>query len=314
MPLPLAALALGTMGAQALGGITQGITGYLSAKDQLKAAKQAQGAITNSYNQATGYQQPFYNAGQQGLQQLQTGNYETATPGIYQPGEQQPQYQADQFNYQQSPGYQFQLEQGQQAALGSAAGRGAGLSGSTLKALAKYGTGLAAQDYGNEFDRYMRGRQQNYNEYAGGLEQYNKNRLFGSEEAQQDYLNRASQAAGRYGRAQDLANYGERAGTNLSNLATDYGGNLAGLYGAQGNIKAARTQAIGQAVGNTLGNMANTGMDYYAMQGMGNLGNLGQAAAKTPQMASANVSNAFNNSAYGKAFNDMGTSAGLRRY
>lgn len=307
---PLTLGMLGTAGAQAIGGLTQGITGYLAAKDQLKAAKQAQGAITNAYGQATGYQQPFYNAGQQGLQQLQNGNYETATPGIYQNGEQQPMYQAPEFNFQQDPGYQFQLQQGQQAALGSAAGRGAGLSGSTLKALAKYGTGLADQSYGNAFDRYMRGRTQGYQEYTGNLGQYNKNRDFGSGEAQQDYLNRATETAGRYGRAQDLANYGERAGTNLSNLATDYGGNLAGLYGAQGNIRSAGTQAVGQAVGSTLGNMANTGLDYLTMGSLLNGGGLG-GKKFTPQESAAK---AFEKTLYGKAYNGMGTSAGLRKY
>jgi hypothetical protein len=221
----------------------------MAANKQIKAANQAQGAITDSYNKAQTYQQPYFNAGQQGLAQMQAGDYGVNAPGVYQSGEQQPQYTADQFNFQQDPGYQFQLQQGQDAALGSAAGRGAGLSGSTLKALAKYGTGLANQSYGDSFNRYMQGRQQNLGEYQTNLGQFNQNRNFGAGQQQQNYENLNQQSNQRYGRALNLGQMGQTAAGNLANMATDYGSNLAGLYGQRGNAEASGVMGIAQGVG-----------------------------------------------------------------
>ena len=295
-------------GAQAVGAIPGAIGNYYAKKAQLKALGKAQGAITdaygnsqgaltNSYGRAQEYQQPYMNAGQVGLNRMMNGNFDVATPGEYKSSEQQPTYQAPEFNYQKSPGYDFQMQQGQQAALGSAAGRGAGLSGSTLKALTKYGTGLAAQDYGNEFNRYMQNRQQGFGEYQTGLGQYNNNRLFGAGQQQQDYLNRNQQATQSYGRAQDLGNYGQTAagnlsnmanvyGTNMANMSTGYGNSLANLYGAQGQVNANYATGQGQLAGNTLGNMMNAGMQGYSM------GNMMQSPQYLPASMNPN-SNSF---------------------
>ena len=55
--------------------------------------------------------------------------------------------------FQQSPGYQFNLDQGNQAMERMAAARGLRLSGGTLKEGAKFASGLASQDYGNWWNR-----------------------------------------------------------------------------------------------------------------------------------------------------------------
>jgi hypothetical protein len=75
--------------------------------------------------------------------------------------------------YQASPGYQFALDQGIQAAQRSnSAMRN---SGATMAALTKYGAGLAAQDYGNtrDFLGRMTGQEQ---QYGLGQEQNANNR------------------------------------------------------------------------------------------------------------------------------------------
>lgn len=54
-------------------------------------------------------------------------------------------------NYLNSTGYNFQMNQGQQAITGSAAARGILNSGATAKALTNYGQGLA----GNSFNNYL---------------------------------------------------------------------------------------------------------------------------------------------------------------
>lgn len=50
--------------------------------------------------------------------------------------------------YTSSPGYDWQMQQGQRAIDGSAASRGNLFSGATLRAQQQFGQGLAAQDYG----------------------------------------------------------------------------------------------------------------------------------------------------------------------
>lgn len=55
--------------------------------------------------------------------------------------------------FQASPGYQFSLDQGTQAALRGASAAGMLTSGNTLTALTQYGTGLANQEYGSWLDR-----------------------------------------------------------------------------------------------------------------------------------------------------------------
>jgi hypothetical protein len=53
----------------------------------------------------------------------------------------------------QTPGYQFRLAQGQQALERSAAARGRALSGQQLQALTGYGQGMAAQEFGDYYNR-----------------------------------------------------------------------------------------------------------------------------------------------------------------
>jgi hypothetical protein len=55
--------------------------------------------------------------------------------------------------FQTSPGYQFSLDQGTQAALRGASAAGMLSSGNTLTALSQYGTGVANQEYGSWLDR-----------------------------------------------------------------------------------------------------------------------------------------------------------------
>ena len=54
---------------------------------------------------------------------------------------------------QADPGYQFQLQQGNQALERSLAARGLGQSGAALKAAQEYGQGLANQTYNDYFNR-----------------------------------------------------------------------------------------------------------------------------------------------------------------
>jgi hypothetical protein len=67
----------------------------------------------------------------------------------------QPAADAAMANFQQSPGYQWQLQQGLQATDAGAAAKGMLRSGATLKAEQTFGQGLANQDFTQYYNRLM---------------------------------------------------------------------------------------------------------------------------------------------------------------
>jgi hypothetical protein len=58
---------------------------------------------------------------------------------------------------------------------------------------------------------------------------------------------------------------GQQAAGNMSDLATGYGSNLAGLYGTQGQIQAGGRVAAANSINQGIGGMANTGMDALTL-------------------------------------------------
>lgn len=68
-----------------------------------------------------------------------------------------------------TPGYQFQLQQGEEALQNSAAARGGLLSGGTAKALDQYSQGLASTNYQNTYNNALNAYQQNYGQYTNQL-------------------------------------------------------------------------------------------------------------------------------------------------
>lgn len=260
-PLTLGLIAGGSAGIQALSGLYGANQQRVASRDQLRALGRAQGAITGAYDKAQGYQTPYLQAGQEGLSRMMGGNYDVAVPGQpTMPGE----YVAPEFRYQEDPGMAYRMRIGQQAVQSGAAAQGQGLSGSTLKALARFGQDLGSQEYGNAFDRYMAQRRQGLGEYQTNLGRAQD--IWGQ---QKDvYGMGAEQAQRRYGRAADLGQMGQTAAGNLSNMASDYGSNLAGLYGIGGQIKAAGRTAAANSMMQGIGGAANTGMDYLTLQSL----------------------------------------------
>ena len=57
-------------------------------------------------------------------------------------------------DFRADPGYQFSFDEGTRAVQGSAAAKGGLLSGGAMRALTRYGTGLADQQYGSYLDRF----------------------------------------------------------------------------------------------------------------------------------------------------------------
>lgn len=280
--LPLALMAGGGMLAKGLGGLYAGNQQRIAARDQQRAIQRAQGAITDAYGKAQGYQQPYLQAGQVGLGRMMDGNYDVNVPQ-YQRAVTPGPYQAEQFNFEADPGYAYRLKTGQEAVQSGAAAQGQGLSGSTLKALARFGSELGSQEHANAFDRYMRGRGQSLAEYQtnlGAAERAGERDWGGAKDI---YSMGAEQAQRRYGRAADLGTMGERAAGNLSDMATNQGSNLASLYGTGGQISAANRMARAQNAINTIGGMADTGMDALTLGYLGQGGGAGGVIPRLPR-------------------------------
>ncbi len=105
--------------------------------DALGRIDSASTASTAGYDQAMGYQQPYSEAGTQALSEI------AAAMGLRGPEE----AAAALSRFRDTPGYQFQMEQGVNALDRSAASQGGLYSGAQGMALTQYGQGLADQTF-----------------------------------------------------------------------------------------------------------------------------------------------------------------------
>lgn len=125
-------------------------------------------------------------------------------------------------DFQQDPGYEFRLTEGQKAIERSAAARGGLQSGSALKAAARFGQEMGSQEYANAFSRYQTNRSNQMNP------------LFA------------------------LMNTGIGAANNLTNAAGQQGQNQANNIYNTGNAIASGQVGSANAWGNAFGNVANS--------------------------------------------------------
>jgi hypothetical protein len=141
----------------AIGSTIGGIMGAGAASDAATAQQNASQNAQNTLNTANqGVQQnyqPYQAAGTSALSKLTSS---VTNPTAF-----------NMSDFMSDPGYQFTLQQGQNAINSSAAAKGNALSGGTLKAQTQYATGLANTTYGDAYNRYLATSQQNYNQLAG---------------------------------------------------------------------------------------------------------------------------------------------------
>lgn len=135
-----------------------------------------------------------------------------------------------------TPGYQFQLQQGEQAIDNGAAARGGLLSGNTLNAENAYGQGLAASNYqntyNNAFNTFNSNQANQYNRLAS---------LAGVGQTAASQLNSSGQAA-----ASNIGNISQTAGQQIGQSAQNAGAATASGYVGAGN---AINSGIGSATG-----------------------------------------------------------------
>ncbi len=137
------------------------------------------------------------------------------------------------------PGFQFALQQGQDAMSRGAAATGNLQTGGFAKDLASYTTGAALQDYAGAYNRAANTFNTNYNVFRNN---------------QTDPYNKLMGAAGLgYGAAAQTGAYGSQYGSDLTGLAGSYGTSLTGLTTGAGNVGAAGSIGTGNALNSGLG-------------------------------------------------------------
>jgi len=174
-----------------------------AAKRQAEAAQAAANKITGAFEEGKALQMPFYQGGADAFSQLMS---------------RLPQLTAsyDPNKLTQEPGYQFGLNQGQQALEGSLAAKGLTDSGAALKAASRYGTDYATTKLNDAFNRDRASRNDAFTMLTG------------------------------------TAGFGERAGTNIATQGNQTAGRVADLMVGGANAKAANDVAQGNIWGNLL--------------------------------------------------------------
>lgn len=145
-----------SVGGAIAGGVIASKGSKKAAQTQADAADRSAGMSMEQYQQTREDQAPWRQAGAASLSQMAGG----LAPG----GEFNRSFtMAD---YQQDPGYQFRLQQGEQGIQRAATASGSRYSGATLKALNRFNSDQASQEYGNAYNRYNNDVSSRFNRLA----------------------------------------------------------------------------------------------------------------------------------------------------
>lgn len=122
---------------------------------QADSAREASAVQQQQYNQFLQNQQPYMNLGTSTIPQLQQylGSNGLTNQFSFNPTQEQ---------LEQTPGYQFTLNQGLKGLMNVNSGRGLNLSGAEQKGMADYTTGLANQTYQNQYNNALNAFRTNY--------------------------------------------------------------------------------------------------------------------------------------------------------
>lgn len=159
---------------------------------------------------------PWRNIGEQSLKQLQAG----VRSGRFNPG-------SFDFNFEEDPGYQFRRQEGIDALDASAASRGRLQSGAQSRAVTRYGSDMASNEYGNAFNRAMNeyqanagNKQQQFNQLAS-LANVGQVANSADQQARQAMANNVSQSTQATGNAiaQGAINQGNARASSYQGMA-----------------------------------------------------------------------------------------------
>lgn len=169
--------------------VGSGVAGYYASKD---AGKQQSDAA----NTAAANFRPYADIGDQAAGEMAGRLNKNSLLRDFAPGD-----------MKKDPGYQFRLDQGNQAIDRAAGARGSRYSGATLKGLQRYAQDYATGEYQNAYNRYNTDRTMNYNFLAGPM---------------QMGMNAQGQVGGYMGNAADASAAGAMGGTNALLRGANY--------------------------------------------------------------------------------------------
>lgn len=207
-----------------------------------KSVDSANDRLTGLYGEQKDNLDPYMQAGQQGITSLA----DMLKPG----GELTKQFSFNPEDLSKTPGYQFALQQGTQAANRGAAARGLGVSGNRDAAVAEFGSGLAQKTWGDEYARAFNTFQANRNNTLVPL-----NTLISAGQTATGQFNQASEHYGDTTGTNDIyggtyeGNAGRDAAKSISDLILGIGNAKAAGSVAQGNIWGSFANKVGAAAG-----------------------------------------------------------------
>ena len=219
-----------------------------------------------------------------------------------------PAYKSNEFNFEESPDYQYRLKQGMDGIQSSAAASGGLLSGSALKALNSHNSNLASQEFSNAYGRYLQNENllqsqqaQEYNQFLGnqgllqaqaqlGLQQYATEqglRQSGNAQnlANQNFLSNQHQQAFQNWQSQDNNAY-SRYMTDQNNQYN----RLLGLIGI-GQNSAAQVGANGMSTAQSVANNTMAGANALAAGQIGSANAWTDGAQQLGTLATAYANN-----------------------
>jgi hypothetical protein len=202
--------AIGTAGVGAVAGLGGAVISSNAAKDaaqtQADAANRASDLQYQEYQQQRTDNAPWRQAGADALSGLSNPYF-------------QQNFSMSDFN--QDPGYQFRMQQGQQALERSAAARGGLGGGAEGKALTRYGQDYASGEYQNAYNRFT------------------------------------NDQSNRFNRLSSIAGLGQTANAQIGQAGQNYANNVGNNYMGAANAQGAAGVASANAYGNALSGFGN---------------------------------------------------------
>lgn len=213
-------------GIVAAGALGAGATAY--------GASKAADAQTSAARTGAATQMAMFNKMQENLAPYMKGGLESYNQLLGAMPELTAKFNPTMAQLEQTPGYQWALDQGLKGTQNSYAAKGLGSSGAAMKGAAEYAQGLASNTYQQQLQNYMAQNLQKYNMLMGGTQ-------IGQSSA---------------------------AGVGAAGITTGQG--IAQSYMNAGNAQAAAYNSMGQAGQNFGNNMM--GLMYSQSQGGGGAG------------------------------------------
>lgn len=172
-----------------------------------------------------------------------------------------------------TPGYQFTLSQGLNAAQNSAAARGLGISGAAMKGASTYASGLASTTYQQQYNNAM----------SNAQAAQSTGNMYGNIATQDLNLNTANQGniTNSYNKLLGAAQLGENAAAQTGNLGQQSAAAQSALITGSGNAQAAGTVGGANALSSGLTGAVNSGSNAYYMNQL-LAQNAGNTSAYTP--------------------------------